>query len=138
MRVACVLILSCLVLLGATECGSVPPASSSRQYEIATTPPGQATLLARADGVLAGKVNRDGTACFWLSNGDAQLLLYWPDGYYAGGASLTVFDRAGTKRASVGQRVTFAGGLAPDGYATPLGCAPSTHVWIVGEVVAAT
>ena len=93
--------------------------------------------LARADGVLEGRLNKDGTACFWIGAGAGRQQLIWPDGYFAGGASLTVFDKAGTKLASVGQRVTLAGGLASDGVGTPLGCDPALQAWIVGSVIEA-
>jgi len=124
------------------------------RYRVATAPfPSDFFLLARQDGVLAGQVNIDGTACFWL--GDQQhrgMALSWPWGYSARASpvapalgwtplasisGLTVYDEGGRRVARIGQRVAMAGGLEPDGVRSIAGCSGFPGYWGVGKVVSA-
>jgi hypothetical protein len=126
----------------------------SVKYRLATAPsPSNFILLARADGVLGGQVNLDGTACFWL--GDQQhrgMALSWPWGYSARASPvapalgwtplasisrLAVYDETGRRVARIGQRVAMAGGLEPEGVRSILGCSGFPGYWGVGKVVGA-
>ena len=87
--------------------------------------------LARAQGILGGRVNSDGTACLWLGSS----ALMWPYHYSAGGSPLTVYDDSGNAVAAVvGQHVVFAGGLLPDEVHGLLGCDGFHQFWGVGHV----
>ena len=107
-------------------------------YQIATaTASSDSTNLARADGVLGGQTNRDGTACIWLINGRDKIALSWPYGYTARVSPLTVDDGTGKPVAEVGEVVTLAGGpLGGDVRSIP-GCSGFTKFWGVGAVVSA-
>jgi hypothetical protein len=91
---------------------------------------------ARATGVLEGRANADDTACFWIGNGADQTVLVWPDGFSAAGDPIAIFNRAGTKLATVGQTVALAGGRSFEANGRVLGCDQSP-VWMVGEVIEA-
>lgn len=107
-------------------------------YQIATaTASSDSTNRARADGVLGGQTNRDGTACIWLINGRDKIALSWPYGYTARVSPLTVDDGTGKPVAEVGEVVTLAGGLLAGDVRSIPGCPGFTKFWGVGEVVSA-
>ena len=121
------------------------------RYRVATAPfPSSFTLLARAEGVLAGQVNLDGTACLWLGDQHHRMALSWPWGYTARAtpaavawgwahlgpmAHLAVYDERGRRVAAIGQRVAMAGGLEPEGVRSIVGCSGFSGYWGVGMVV---
>lgn len=92
-------------------------------YRIATgSSPGEAYLAALASGKLAGQVNADGTACFWLGDATNRIAISWPFGYSAAGPPLTIYDADGHKAATISQPVSLGGGNGPEGTPNPLGC----------------
>ena len=112
------------VILGAQACGARANyhLRDSDALQVATYHPGQFLLLARYHGVLAGRVNSDRTACFYFDGGSDQLAIIWPDDVTARANPLRISDSHG-HRASVGDHVTFGGGLAADPPGSPvLGC----------------
>jgi len=131
-----VIVVSSFFVVG---CGSVNGGSSgSGNFAVATHETGQAMMLAQVNGTLEGYSNGDGTACFSLGSQSGQrLTLVWPQGYFAAGQPLSLFDKAAVKVASVGQTVTLAGGRAPLGMSVPTGCTSAQDVWLVGEVIQA-
>jgi hypothetical protein len=94
--------------------------------------------LAGSEGVLAGQINNDGTACFWISNGSTRTALFWPYGYKAVEPPLAVYDDKDVRVAVVGQRVTMTGGRLPDDVHSVVGCPGFTDFWGVGRVNSAT
>ena len=112
--------------------------TATTTYKIATAAVGSDSIdLARAEGVLGGQTNRDGSACIWLSNGRDKVALSWPYGYTARVSPLTVYDSTGKPVAEVGEIVTLAGGLLADDVRSIPGCPGLTKFWGVGEVVSA-
>jgi hypothetical protein len=105
---------------------------SPRSYKVATwsrpaIPNGalEARALTEVDGVLGGRANPDGTACFWLGSDPDRLALVWPPRYSARGNPLTIIDENGIAFATVGQSVSLDGSVAApeDIQAKPiLGC----------------
>jgi hypothetical protein len=113
-------------------------APTGETYKIATdTSRSGAMHLARAEGVLQGQINSDGTACFWVGASTA-MALSWPYGYSARANPLAVYDEAGNRVAAVGQKVTMGGGLMADSVRSITGCAGFTTYWGVGQVISAT
>jgi hypothetical protein len=107
---------------------------SAPSYKVATwsrpaMPRGvpEARALTKVGGVLGGRANADGTACFWLG-GDA---LVWPPRYSARGNPLTIVDENGVAVAQVGQWINLDGSVAApeDMQAKPvLGCPKMSSV----------
>ena len=121
-----------------SACAGGPASTATVTYKIATAPaPSTSSNLARADGVLGGQTNGDGSACFWLSTGRDKIALSWPYGYSARISPLTVYDDTGKPVAEVGEIVTMAGGLLPDSVHSVTGCSGFTKFWDVGKVVSA-
>lgn len=118
-------------------CGPAPSSNPTESYTIATGPrPTQVFLDARTQGILAGQVNGDGTACLWIGAGANQIALFWPYGYTARGNPLAVYDDVGKRVATVGQRVALGGARAPGTLHSILGCSSDfNRFWTVGEVV---
>ena len=90
--------------------------SSKPSYEVATwsLPVGADTVpkaraLTSVSGVLGGRTNTDGTACFWLGNDGDAVALMWPPRYSARGNPLTIFNENGQAVATVRQFVNFDG-----------------------------
>jgi len=114
---------------------------STPGYKVATwsRPAGSGTIpLARAltsvGGVLGGRANADGTACFWLGTDPDRLALIWPPRYSARSNPLTIVDENGSAVATVGESVNFDGSVAApeDIQAKPvLGCAKLSSVELV-------
>jgi len=131
-----------LVALSVCSPGSPTPTanvSGTQQYRIAAASVrADAINLARLDGVLEGSVNADGTACFWVGHGSVRTALFWPYGYKAAAPPLAVYDDEDLLVAAVGESVTMAGGLLPDGVHAILGCPGFTNFWGVGRVDKAT
>lgn len=94
--------------------------------------------LARAVGVLQGKVNSDGTACFWLATSSGGHALSWPYGYSARDHPLAVYDETGNRVAMVRQTVTLTGGLMADTVHSITGCSGFNEFFGVGQVDSAT
>ena len=96
--------------------------SSTPSYKVATwSPPAGAGALPEGraltgvTGLLAGRINADGTACFWLSNEGYQPALMWPPRYSAHGNPLTVYSKNGQPVATVGEFVNLDGAVtAPE------------------------
>jgi hypothetical protein len=107
------------------------------RYRIATASrPGLAYMLALTSGRLDGRVNPDGTACFWLGDGTNRYAISWPFGFSAAGPPLTVYNADGRKAATVGQRVSMGGGGGPDGTPNPLGCSGNlAGVWFAAPQI---
>lgn len=106
-------------------------------YRVAThSSPSGFGFDATLQGVLAGKANIDGTACFSVTNEGITTVLVWPQGYSASGSPLQVLDQQGHAVGTVGQSIHLRGGLGPDPASTPvLGCSGAQQVWLVAEVV---
>ena len=87
-----------------------------KTYKVATwySPTPQIGFHSSTTGVLDGQINADGSACFWLGSGEDRTALLWPPGYSARDKPLSIFDAKGHMIATVGDLVTFGGGLAPD------------------------
>jgi hypothetical protein len=87
-------------------------------------------------GRLAGHVNQDGTACFWLHDGEGRTYILWPDGWSAHGDPLGVFNQAGARVATVGETLNFGGGMFYETeMKTPVvGCGTVKRAFLVGEV----
>ncbi len=120
-----------------SACGG-PASTATVSYKIATASVRSNSINpARADGVLGGQTNGDGSACFWLSTGRDKIALSWPYGYSARVSPLTIYDDTGKPLAQVGEIVTMAGGLLPDNVHSITGCTGFTKFWGVGEVVSA-
>ncbi len=128
------LICAQMVVLTLAACG--PNVSHGiHTYLIATAPmPTEFVHLARADGVLGGQVNGDGTACFWIGDGPGRIALSWPYGYKAHSPPLGVADDKGMRVAAVGQLVELAGGRLADDTSSIIGCRGFTMAWGVGLV----
>ena len=132
------------VVLGAvfwvaiSDCGATGANPDSNVLRVSTGPANaQYHGLAGVRGVLEGKANSDGTACFWLGAGSETTPLMWPYGYTAREQPLAVFDGGGKQMAVVGQRVNFAGDniLASDIKVKQiLGCPVLMRVFVVGAV----
>ena len=87
-------------------------------------------MTARLDAVLHGQANPDGSACFWVPDGQSRVALIWPQGYFAKGTPLAVYDEKGELIGVVGKSVALGGGrAAPD--ATVSGCSDFIEAWIV-------
>jgi hypothetical protein len=124
-RISCAIMLM-LLFSGCSLWGS--PSS----YKVATA--AGAAGLARWEGVLGGQTKGDGTACFWIGDGENRTFLVWPQGYSAKGNPLTIVDQNGQGLATVGQRVALGG--RRDARATSVqGCSGAAQVWVVGEVM---
>src|SRR5260370_40123433 len=107
-RLAEAVLISFVLVAGLSTCVSSPPRVGS--YRIATASVRSDIInMARAEGILNGEANADGTACFWLGPNNGAQALSWPFGYTAGGSPLSVYDDSGRSVASVGQHVVFAG-----------------------------
>lgn len=120
------------VLLFMTACGDVKQAGDS--YKIATASTLSAAIHpARAEGVLHGQVNNDGTACFWIDDAPDSRALSWPYGFSARGNPLAVYDEMGQRLVAVGQFVTDGGLLADDVHSI-VGYQDLTQFWGVGRV----
>ena len=122
---ALAVVASAWTMLAAQGCGA-PPAYHSRDVgplRVATYRPTGSAPVAQIDGVLAGRVNPDGTACFYFDKGDShQVAIIWPAGASAFAGPLRVSDGRG-HTARVGDHVTFGGGVSGDsGRAPVLGC----------------
>jgi hypothetical protein len=107
-------------------------ATWSRPVGVATIP--DARALTKVGGVLGGRTNVDGTACFWLGRDGDQAALMWPPGYSAHGRPLTIYDQNGNPFATVGQFVNLDGCVAApeDILAKPtLGCPRMLSVELV-------
>jgi len=127
---------SIVVMAGMSTCAPSSPGVGT--YRIASASVRSDIInLARAEGILNGQANADGTACFWLGPDNSGQALSWPFGYTAGGNPLSVYDDSGSLVASIGQHVVFAGGLMPDNVHSIVGCRGFTYFWGVGEVVSA-
>jgi hypothetical protein len=126
-------IVSAAVLM--VSCGGAST-GTGETYKIATASARSDFMnLARADGVIQGQTNSDGTACFWLGTNSAGEALSWPYGYSARANPLAVYDDSGNRVAVVGHRVTMAGGLMPDSVHSITGCSGFTRFLGVGQVV---
>lgn len=137
MRATWVLIAAACLLSSA--CGTEVSQGGGAAYKIATASVRSDYMdLARAVGMLQGQVNGDGTACFWLGTRSAGQALSWPYGYSAKDNPLAVYDDKGNRVATVGQRVTMAGGLMPDTVRSITGCSGFTAFFGVGEVDSTT
>lgn len=120
------------VLLFMTACGDVKQAGDT--YKIATASTLSAAIHpARAEGVLHGQVNNDGTACFWIDDPPNSRALSWPYGFSARANPLTVYDDTGQRLVAVGQFVVMDGLLADDVHSI-VGCQDFTLFWGVGRV----
>jgi hypothetical protein len=110
------------------------------RYRIAAEErPSQGYLDAESGGVLHGRVNLDGTACLWL--GEARVVfglggarvdavaVFWPYGYSAGGWPITVYDAAGKRVATDGNRVSVGGGMLPGSVRSITGCSGFAAYW---------
>ena len=123
------------IALSAASMAACTPSTSGSTYKIATASVrSDFILLARTEGVLGGRTNPDGTACFWLGQSDAGVALSWPYGYSARANPLAVYDDSGNRVATVGQRVVMAGGTLADGVSSIPGCSGFTVFWGVGRV----
>ena len=135
-NLAGVVLISFVPVAGLSACVSSSPGGGS--YRIASASVRSDIInMARAEGILNGEANADGSACFWLGPNNGAQALSWPFGYTAGGSPLSVYDDSGRSVASVGHHVVFAGGLLPDSVHSILGCHGFTNFWGVGEVVSA-
>ena len=133
MRAALVLIAAACFL--SCACGADRSQGGGASYRIATASVRSDYMdLARAAGTLQGKVNGDGTACFWLGTSSGGQALSWPFGYSAKGGPLAVYDEAGNRRAMIGQRVTLTGGLMADTVHSITGCSGFKEFFGVGQV----
>jgi hypothetical protein len=136
-RVALLALAPAFLFAGA--CTGDTSRAGGETYRIATAgAPSEFINLARSEGVLLGRANGDGTACFWLGNISDGRALSWPYGYSARANPLAVYNDAGDRVAAVGQRVTMAGGLMADSVHSITGCPGFTQFWGVGKVVSAT
>ena len=130
---------SSAIALAAALMAACAPASSEPPYKIATASVRSDFInLARTEGVLNGRTNLDGTACFWLGQVGARVALSWPYGYSARDNPLAVYDDSGNRVATAGERVTMAGGMMADGVSSITGCSGFTLFWGVGRVVSAS
>jgi hypothetical protein len=93
--------------------------SSTPSYSVATwsrpvaadTVP-EARALTKVGGVLRGRTNADGTACFWLGSDPDWVALMWPPRYSAHGSPLTIMNQDGQAVGTVGQIVNLDGSVA--------------------------
>jgi hypothetical protein len=87
-----------------------------KSYKVATwySPTPEIGFQSSTTGVLDGQTNADGSACFWLGNGEDRTALLWPPGYSARDKPLSIFDAKGHMIATVGELVTLGGGLTSD------------------------
>ena len=108
--------------------------TSYRVATVSTWPPG-ARMQSEFSGILGGQVNKDGTACFWLGNGQSRTVLIWPNGYSGRGTPLSIADQRGQILVPVGQEITLGGGRITPAASPILGCPPSAEAFEVGEVV---
>ena len=116
---------------------------STPTYKVATWPRHatagalpEARATTKVGGVLGGRTNVDGTACFWLGSDGGQVALMWPPEYSAHGRPLTIYDQNGNVFATVGQFVNLDGSVAaPDDImAKPvLGCPRMSSVELVAR-----
>jgi hypothetical protein len=124
-----------LLLIDAT---SLP----GKKYSIATwawpvvdgSPLAPARALTGKSGLLAGQTNADGTACFWLGDGESRETLMWPPGYTARSDPLRAIDDNGHVAATVGEFVSLDGATAaPEAILGKgiLGCRATSSVVIV-------
>ncbi len=121
------------MLLLITACGGAALAGDS--YKIATAPGLSGAIhQARAEGVLHGQTNSDGTACFWIDGAPDSRALSWPHGYSARDNPLAVYDETGHRLVAVGQFVVMDGGLLADDVHSIVGCQDFTQFWGVGRV----
>jgi hypothetical protein len=110
-------------------------------YKVATTGAEEGLgFNSGLDGVLAGQGNPDGTACFWISNGADRTLLVWPKGYSAGREPLSILDATQKKLATVGDKVSFRGGLGSGNATAVTGCTGTVRTgtpreFLVAEVI---
>lgn len=121
------------VLFFMTACGDVKQAGDT--YKIATASTLSAAIQhARAEGVLHGQTNNDGTACFWIDDAPDSRALSWPYGFSARGNPLAVYDDTGHRLVAVGQFVVMDGGLLADDVHSIVGCPDLIQFWGVGRV----
>src|SRR5260370_2737517 len=107
-----VVLIAFVLVAGLSACVSSSPGGGS--YRIASASVRSDIInMARAEGILNGEANADGTACFWLGPNNGAQALSWPFGYTAGGSPLSVYDHSGRSRARVGPHVVFACRLLP-------------------------
>lgn len=125
-------------LLLATGIGGYLVLSADPSYRLATypMPQGRFGFQAGLGGRLEGRINNDGTACFWMNTEEGQMYLIWPGGYSARAKPPRIIDDRGRVVALVGdygEADGLGGGLVPDESAGRpiLGC-PTHHLaWTV-------
>ena len=113
-RIAMPIVIATIVLLAASLTLAALTKSSAYPVVSWESAGGPGTPTARAttglNGRLAGVVNRNGTACFWLvTTSNSEIGLLWPPRYTARGNPLTVFNENELAVAAVGQNVTLDG-----------------------------
>jgi hypothetical protein len=75
--------------------------------------PGDASHLARVEGIVQGSANVDGV-CVWLASArGSRIPLVWPAGFYARFSPLRIYDGSGSVVAKQGQRIQAGGGQEP-------------------------
>ena len=107
-------------------------ATWSRPASAGTVP--EARALTKVGGILGGRANPDGTACFWLGSDPDRVALIWPPRYSARSNPLTIIDQNGSAVATVGESVNLDGSVAApeDIQAKPvLGCPKMPSVELV-------
>lgn len=89
-----------------------------------------ARKLALLEGVLGGSASAGG-ACLWIAVGSLKRPVLWPHRWSARLEPLRLVDADGHVVATVGDHLSLAGGIAPDG---PAAYCPQTPAFAAGEV----
>jgi hypothetical protein len=124
-----------VLILGSIFALSSKPARTDQYRVAAQVARGGGISNGELYGVLFGKANDDGTACFWMGDNKDQSALVWPQGYSAKGSPLSIFDEKGRRRGIVGQTIAVSGGLGPPQSAPILGCPGMNQEFLVGGVI---
>ena len=113
--------------------GSADP--SQHPLKVATGLDTGASNTASLTGLLNGRANADGTACFWvhfsgkLGSPPRNIAILWPAKSVAYDRPLRVLDGSGYEMARVGHVVTLAGGTIEKSQLPLLGCAGLTSAF---------
>ncbi len=124
--VAAALLSACGSQHGGQEPAAPQSPSTGKSLRVATGQHAGGTQTAGLTGVLRGRANADGTACFWIDNtskpGSSRVAILWPAGAVAYPDPLRVVNAVGHELGRAGQTVNLTGGFLEGNQMPLLGC----------------
>ena len=117
---------------GAPAAGSGRQSSAGRSFTVATGLDTGNANTAAMSGMLHGRTNPDGTACFWFNpgpKGDGLVAVLWPYGARAYAHPLRVVSSAGRVLGRVGHHSLVGGGFIDNRNLPLTGCPTFRHAF---------